>query len=177
MSNEIIIIIAKNIKLMGVWILACERRRISGRLFSPPAKVTFWISNKTPFFPFLHYPMTAHLPPQAFRISHRGASDTREWLATKCNGPWEGWRNEAKRLLVRFVVPAFPKTLHCSFMQTYLFFQVTQRYPQPVPSVRRNCSLLYIRSRPRATWNLLWKVLLLAAAGWKYLAFAWKMLQ
>ena len=52
MSNEIFIIIAKNIKLMGVWILACERRPISVRRISPPAKVTFWISDKTLFFLF-----------------------------------------------------------------------------------------------------------------------------
>ena len=82
MSNEIIIITAKNIKLMGVCILACERRRISGRLLSPPAKVTFWISDKTLFFPFLHYQMTAHIPPQALRISHRGERETRETRAS-----------------------------------------------------------------------------------------------
>ena len=172
MSNEKIRFIAKNIKLMGAWILACERRRISGRRFSPPAKVTFWISDTTLLFLFytIQWLPTSPppTPPQAFRISRRGerASDSAS----------DG-RREAKRLLVRFLVPAIPKTLHCGFMQTCLFFQVTQRYPQPVPSVRRNCSLLYIRSRPRATWNLLWKVLLLAATVWKHLAFALKMLQ
>ena len=176
MSNEIIIVIAK-----GVWILACERRRISGRCFSPPAKVTSWISNKTLFF-FLFYTIQ-WLPSSPLRLfvfpieASAKRECSREWLATKCNGPWEGWRSKAKRILVRFFVPAFPKTVHCGFMQTYLFFQVTRRYPQPVPSVRRNCSLLYIRLRPRATWNLLWKVLLLAATVLKHLAFAWKMLQ
>ena len=175
MSNEIFIIIAKNIKLMGVWILACERRPISVRRISPPAKVTFWISDKTLFFLFYTIQWLPTSPLRLFVFPIEGSAK-REWLTTKCNGPWEGWRSEAKRLLVRFLVPAFPKTLHCGFMQTYLFFQVTRRYPQPVPSVRRSCSLLYIRLRPRATWNLLWKVLLLAAAGWKYLAFALKML-
>lgn len=172
MSNEKIRFIAK---LMGAWILAYERRRISVRRISPPAKVTFWISDKTFFFLVYTIQWLPTSPLRCFVFpmeQARNASDTREWLVTKGNGPWEGGRRETKRLLVRFLVPAFPKTLHCGFMQTYPFFQVTQRYPQPVPSVRRNCSLLYIRSRPRATWNLLWKVLLLAAAGWKHLAFA-----
>ena len=47
MSKEKIRFIAK---LMGAWILAYERRRISVRRISPPAKVTFWISDKTFFF-------------------------------------------------------------------------------------------------------------------------------
>ena len=47
MSNEKIRFIAK---LMGAWILAYERRRISVRRISPPAKVTCWISDKTFFF-------------------------------------------------------------------------------------------------------------------------------
>ena len=74
MSNEIFIIIAKNIKLMGVWILACERRPISVRRISPPAKVTFWISDKTLFF--------------LFRISHRGERETRVTRASD-------WRRSA----------------------------------------------------------------------------------
>ena len=65
MSNEKIGFIAKNIKLMGAWILACERRRISGRRFSPPAKVTFWISDKTLFFLFytIQWLPTSPAPP------------------------------------------------------------------------------------------------------------------
>ena len=88
MSNEIFIIMAKNIKLMGVWILACERRPISVRRISPPAKVTFWISDKTLFFLFLHYPMTAHFPSQTLRISHRGERETRVTRASD-------WRRSA----------------------------------------------------------------------------------
>ena len=154
MPNEIIIIIAKNIKLMGVWILACERRRISGRLFSPPAKVTFWISDKTLFFPFLHYPMTAHLPPQALRISHRGERETRVTRATdwRRSAVDHGKDEEARRSDFSSVF-SFPPSQRPFIVVSckLISFQVTQRYPQPVPSVRRNCSLLYIRSRPRAT--------------------------
>ena len=80
MSNEIFIIIAKNIKLMGVWILACERRPISVRRISPPAKVTFWISDKTLFFLFytIQWLPTSHLRLFVFPI---GASAKREWHA------------------------------------------------------------------------------------------------
>ena len=80
MSNEIFIIIAKNIKLMGVWILACERRPISVRRISPPAKVTFWISDKTLFFLFytIQWLPTSPLRLFVFPIE---ASAKREWHA------------------------------------------------------------------------------------------------
>ena len=72
---------------MGVWILACERRCISGRCFSPPAKVTFWISDKT-LFPCLHCP-----PPQALRISQRGESETR---GKRASDRWRSARDHGK---------------------------------------------------------------------------------
>ena len=80
MSNEKISFIAKNMKLMGVWILACERRRISGRRFSPPAKVTFWLSDKTLFFLFytIQWLPTSPLRLFVFPIE---ASAKREWHA------------------------------------------------------------------------------------------------
>lgn len=94
MSNEKIRFIAK---LMGAWILAYERRRISVRRISPPAKVTFWISDKTFFFSCLHYPMTANLPPYVLRICH-GTSAKREWHArvTGDEGQWTMGRRKKR---------------------------------------------------------------------------------